>query len=99
MINEALRLIRVYHDLKQYELADKIGISKSHISELEKGVKTPTLEIIDRYANEFKVSSSSILFFAEKLPDAKHGNAELIRANIASKIIKILSFVEAKSNE
>ena len=60
MINEALRLLRVFHDLKQFEMAEKLGISKSHISEIEKGSKSPSLDLIERYASEFSIPVSSI---------------------------------------
>lgn len=96
MINEALRLIRVFHDLKQFELADRLGVSKSHISEVEKGVKSPSLDLIERYAKEFKLPVSSIMFFAEELPQAKGGDR--VRSKIAGKVIDILRFVERKAD-
>ena len=43
MLSEALRLTRVSHDVKQTELADRLGISKSHLSEIEKGSSSPGL--------------------------------------------------------
>lgn len=96
MIHEALRLIRVFHDLKQVELAEKLGVSKSHISEIEKGHKSPSLDLIQRYATEFKIPASSIMFFAEELPNAKSGDK--IRSKIAGKVIDILRFVERKAD-
>jgi len=96
MIYEALRLIRVFHDLKQVELAEKLGVSKSHISEIEKGNKSPSLDLIQRYATEFKIPVSSIMFFAEELPNAKSGDK--IRSKIAGKVIDILRFVERKAD-
>ena len=96
MIHEALRLIRVFHDLKQVELAEKLGVSKSHISEIEKGNKSPSLDLIQRYATEFKIPVSSIMFFAEELPNAKSGDK--IRSRIAGKVIDILRFVERKAD-
>lgn len=96
MIHEALRLIRVFHDLKQVELAEKLGVSKSHISEIEKGNKSPSLDLIQRYATEFKIPVSSIMFFAEELPNAKSGDK--IRSKIAGKVIDILRFVEKKAD-
>jgi transcriptional regulator with XRE-family HTH domain len=97
MINEALRLIRVFHDLKQVEVANRLGISKSHISEIEKGSKTPSLELVERYSVTFKLPVSAIMFFAEELPNAKSG--EKVRSKIASKVIDILRFVESKADE
>lgn len=96
MIHEALRLIRVFHDLKQVELAEKLGVSKSHISEIEKGNKSPSLDLIQRYATEFKIPVSSIMFFAEELPNAKSGDK--VRSKIAGKVIDILRFVERKAD-
>ena len=96
MIQDALRLIRVFHDLKQVELAEKLGVSKSHISEIEKGNKSPSLDLIQRYATEFKIPVSSIMFFAEELPNAKSGDK--IRSKIAGKVIDILRFVERKAD-
>ena len=96
MIHEALRLMRVFHDFKQVELAEKLGISKSHISEIEKGNKSPSLDLIQRYATELKIPVSSIMFFAEELPNAKSG--EKIRSKIAGKVIDILRFVERKAD-
>jgi transcriptional regulator with XRE-family HTH domain len=96
MINEALRLIRVFHDLKQFEAAERLAISKSHISEIEKGNKTPSLDLIDRYSQEFQIPVSAIMFFAEELPNAKRGNAT--KAKIASKVVDLLKFIERKSD-
>ncbi len=96
MINEALRLIRVFHDLKQVELAERLGVSKSHISEIEKGTKSPSLDLIEKYSREFKIPPSSIMFFAEELPNAQVG--ERVRSKIAVKVIDILRFVERKSD-
>ena len=48
MLGEALRLIRVYHDLKQKQVAERLDISTSYLSEIEKGHKTPSLELIQR---------------------------------------------------
>lgn len=86
----------MFHDLKQVELAERLGVSKSHISEIEKGSKTPSLDLIQRYATEFKIPVSSIMFFAEELPNAKSGDK--VRSKIAGKVIDILRFVERKAD-
>lgn len=96
MISEALRLIRVFHDLKQYELADRLKISKSHISEIEGGNKTPSLELIEKYSAEFRIPVSAIMFFAEEIPNAKRG--EKARTKIASTVLDLLSFIERKAD-
>ena len=96
MLNEALRLIRVFHELKQYELAERLGVSKSHLSEIESGAKTPSLDLIERYSAEFSLPVSSIMFFSEQLPNARHGDR--VRSKVAGKVLDILRFVERKAD-
>lgn len=90
LTNEALRLLRVYHDLKLYEMAKLLGISSSYLSEIEKGEKDPSLKILDKYADAFNISTSAILLFSEKLAQ----NQKSIKAKIAQNIIKIVENVE-----
>ncbi len=96
MIGEALRLIRVFHDLKQFELAERLKVSKSHISEIEGGIKSPSLDLIEKYSVEFRIPVSAIMFFAEELPTAKRG--EKVRTKIASTVIDLLGFIERKAD-
>lgn len=96
MLHDALRLLRTFHDLKQFEVAERLGVSKSHVSEIESGSKAPSLELIQKYSTEFRVPVSSIMFFAEELPNAKSGDK--VRMRVASKIVSILKFVERKAD-
>lgn len=94
MLGEALRLIRVYHDLKQKEAAARLGVSTSYISELERGDKTPTLAVIEKYAQAFDMPVSSIMFFAESLDG---GPVDGARSFVAGKVLALLQFLEARS--
>jgi len=96
MFGEALRLIRVYNDLKQTEMADRFHISKSYLSEIESGKKMPPIELLKKYSEEFSLPISSIMFFAEEIPNAKIG--EKIRVKIAKNILGMLSFIEKKAD-
>jgi transcriptional regulator with XRE-family HTH domain len=91
MLNEALRLIRVYHDVNQSEMAEKLGISKSYLSEIESGRKKPTLDLIDKYSEIFKVPVSSIMFFSENMNNTKA--FEKARGIVAKKIISLMQFL------
>ena len=55
MLNEALRLIRVFHDISQKDLAARLGIGAPYLSEIEAGKKEPTLQLLRRYADGFKM--------------------------------------------
>ncbi len=101
VLSEALRLIRVFHDVKQKQLAEQLGISKSYLSEIERGKKIPSIEVIQKYAAEFQMPVSSILFFAEQLvdPNRKPPDADRVRGIIAGRVISFLQFIEAKAKE
>jgi len=95
MLNEALRLIRVYHDMNQTKAAKKLGISNSYLSEIEKGHKRPTLDLIEQYASLFKIPKSSIMFFAENL--GRRDRFDTARIAVAGKIVSLMQFLEARS--
>lgn len=96
MINEALRLIRVFHDMSQKEAAQKLGLSQSYLSELEKdGRKVPTIEVLKKYADAFDIPVSSIMFFSESL-ETKSFHAKTQRY-VSTKILKLLDYIAAKS--
>lgn len=93
MYNRALKLIRQYHRLSQVEVAEKLGYSKSFISELERdGGKKPSLEVLERYASAFGIKLSSLMIFAEQTssPDL----ADKSRVFVADKVLKILEWIE-----
>ncbi|GFO73670.1 hypothetical protein BJAS_P4609 [Bathymodiolus japonicus methanotrophic gill symbiont] len=96
MINQALRLIRTYHDLSQTELCSEIGISNSYLSEIESEKKQPSLEILQKYSDEFDIPLSSILFFSENLEESNP--SDKIKKKIAGKIISILQWNEERLN-
>ena len=95
MLSEALRLIRVFHDMKQQEAADKLGLSKSYVSELENGKKAPSVEVIQKYSEAFGIPASSILFFSENLDDPSR--AQKAKSAIAGKVLQFLSLIEART--
>jgi transcriptional regulator with XRE-family HTH domain len=99
MLSEALRLLRVFHDMKQGDLAERLELSKSYISEIENGNRTPSLEVIEKYADIFSVPVSSIMFFSEQL-GARDGDklrAVGARKAIASKILNFLKVIEDRT--
>lgn len=91
MLNDALRLIRVYHDVSQSELAVELGISKSYLSELENNHKNVTLDILERYSKHFQIPMSSLMLFAER--SGGNGAAEGTRIFVASKVVKMLDWL------
>ena len=97
MLGEALRLIRVFHDRKQIDLAKELGISQSHLSEIERGIKTPSQDIVAKYAEVFSLPVSSIWFFDEQLKSgANRRTIDRARGVIADKILDFLRVIERR---
>jgi transcriptional regulator with XRE-family HTH domain len=96
VLNKALRLIRIFHDLTQKDLAEKLKISRSYLSEIESGKKNPTLEIIVSYSEQFDIPMSSIMFFSESMNS--EDKTEKLRGFISKKVIAILDFIAEKSD-
>lgn len=95
MLNEALRTIRLFHDLKQKDMARRLDVSASYLSEIEKGTKEPTLALLRKYAEEFNLPLSSVLFFSEHLSDGVA--ADRVRSAVSSKVLTLLKFIAQRS--
>ncbi len=91
MLNEALRLVRVFHDLNKTQVAERVGLSKSYVTELERGDKKVTLEVLQKYAVAFNIPVSSLMFFAEQAGDGS--TSEKIRTTVAGKVVKMLDWI------
>lgn len=93
MLNRALKLLRTYHQLKQVELAKRLGVSNSYLSEIETGTKMPGIELLEKYAEIFKMPVSSIMLFSEKMSDEKKVG-EKFRIAAADKILRLLEWID-----
>ncbi|MGO8792613.1 MAG: helix-turn-helix transcriptional regulator [Terriglobia bacterium] len=92
-MNDVLRLLRIYHDLKGYELAEQLGVSRSYLSEIEKGKKEPSLDLIRQYAKVFNTTPSAILFLSESFEKrGKKSIAEMLNS-------KMVGFLKELVNE
>jgi transcriptional regulator with XRE-family HTH domain len=88
-LNEALRLMRAYHNMKQNELALRLEVSQSYLSEIESSKKQPTVDLLQKYSEIFAIPVSSIMFFTEQKEDkSKTENF------VTKKAIQILSWME-----
>lgn len=91
MLNEALKQIRLFHRLKQIELATELCISKSYLSEIESGRKSVSIELLEKYADHFSIPISSLMLFSENMEAAK--KSDKFRLGCARKIIKIMEWI------
>ena len=54
-IKTILKALRKFNRMTQAELAPKLEISRPYLCEIEKGGKKPTLDLIYKYAEVFKI--------------------------------------------
>lgn len=92
MLNETLRILRVFNDVKAKDLAKQLGISPSYLSEIERGRKEPSLGLIKKYAQILKTTPSSILFFSEEI-DSESGKKNFKKI-LRRKTIQFLQSIE-----
>ena len=93
-MGEALRLLRIFNGYKSAELAKKLELSQSYVSELENGKKQPTMEVLDKYAKVFEMKKSTLMLFAESLEGEEIKNDKKHRiARAGMKLLKILEKV------
>ena len=86
-MGEALRLLRIFNGYKSAELAKKLELSQSYVSELENGKKQPTMEV-------FEMKKSTLMLFAESLEGEEIKNDKKQRiARAGMKLLKILEKV------
>ena len=91
-LGEALRLVRSFHDLSQIDLARQLNISRSYLSEVESGKKTPSLDLLDSYGKVFQIPISYLLLFCETLEEGEASSK--VRSVATEKAIRVLSWIE-----
>lgn len=94
MINDALRLLRLYVGLTQKQVAIELELSQSIISEIENGSKSVSMEMLEKYSDKFEIRMSKLLFFAEELKDEPvKTRGKLI---VASRVLSLLDTMSPK---
>lgn len=91
-INEALRLLRLYCGFSQAEMAKRLSVAQSLVSQIEAGRRNVTMDLLEAYSEASGVRMSQLLFFAEEIegqPIARRG--QLI---VADKVLKLLDAIK-----
>lgn len=57
-IGEILRALRIAYDLSITELSKRTNISKSYITEVEKGKKNPSCKMLEKYQEGLNISKN-----------------------------------------
>jgi putative transcriptional regulator len=60
-----LQRYRIAANFSQTELASKLGVSKNHISEIERGKRMPSPYLLVRIADELNICPGDLVDFCE----------------------------------
>lgn len=58
---EKLRMLRQQRGLTQTELANLLGTNQSHVGKMEKGTRSPSVEVLMKLMQIFNVSCDQLL--------------------------------------
>jgi len=87
--------LRKKYGISQYQLSKLAGVSQSALSEIERGIKQPTITTIENICKAFNITLAD--FFAEKEPEIPPEVRSLIStvSGLSSQQIKLLdSFLQ-----
>lgn len=96
MIQKALKTLRQYHNLNQTQLAEKLSVSTSYLSEIESGKKEPSLDLLHKYSDCFNIPLSSLLVFSETLDGSQ--NISKVRTFVSKKMLKIIEWISEQDD-
>lgn len=63
-LKNTLRILRSINDIKASDAASYVGVSHAHILRLENGQKRPTVELLEKLADIYRIDPEKILEFA-----------------------------------
>ena len=97
MQHAALKLVRQFHNLSLTDLAERLDVSKSYLSQIEHGNKKPSLDLLEAYASTFKMPLSHLLLFSENV--GATDPASRVKLAIVGKALKMLRWLEEVTDE
>ncbi len=92
MIGTTLKKMRNIYGLTATELSKQLKISNSYLSEIENGVKQPSLEILQKYSDIMGIKLSSLILLSEQYDEAnRSGKGQDFIKNLMMKLINTMS--------
>lgn len=70
MFGNILKKMRLIYGYTAKEISEKLNISASYLSEIENNKKTPSVELLKKYADIFDIKLSSLILLSEYYDDA-----------------------------
>jgi DNA-binding XRE family transcriptional regulator len=76
-LSEALRLLRIYSDISQGDLALALQFQNNVLSQIENGRREITIKTLEKYTEFFNLNIKDITFFAEQIKNNKNIKKEI----------------------
>lgn len=92
MIHKALRVFRQFHKYTQLEVAERLGISKSYLSEIESGKKIINTDLLQKFADLYEMPVSSLVFFSETLHSSEKSIPKKFRGFVSEKVLEAMEW-------
>ena len=94
IINEVLQIVRLYHGHNQKEISKLLNTSQAMISGIERGKKSVSIDMLNRYSITLGIKKSQLLFLAEELD----GEQPIRRGNlvVSEKALRLLNELEER---
>lgn len=71
MFNDQIKQLRLQMGISQSELARRIGYSHEFISQVERGIKTPSIKALQKIASGLGVPASSLMESRQSAPESE----------------------------
>lgn len=91
---QIIKLLRKKESLKQVELAEKLGVDRSSISNYETGNRMPTVEFLISISEHFNVSIDFLLKGNSYVNKSSKPNDSVLNELMAENIILIENIIE-----
>ncbi len=86
-LHEVLKRLRVFNQMTQSEVAEKLGVSKSQVSEIEAAKRNISAKVVQKYSDIFGINVSLIYLLSEKLEN------RVVTSSMEKKVLGIFNWI------
>jgi transcriptional regulator with XRE-family HTH domain len=97
MFSRALKMLRLFNQMSQVDLAKELQISPAYLCQVESGKRSPTVELLQKYSSVFKIPLSNLCLFSEKLES--NSLSEQSRVYLANRLLRLMEVLTEAGQE
>lgn len=73
-----IKSLRIQNKLSMRELGERIGVSHAHISKLESGINSPSVELLEKISEYFSIDPSYFFIKDEEIENFDDNEKEML---------------------